>query len=231
MSLAYIPTAPTAYRPQADSIRRCEEMLPVSPAGAGHVIPFDSHERKLVGLMRCAQAGNRTAYDQLVRIAIPFIKMVARKQGVATDTIDDVVQETLLTLHHSLMEYDPNRPFSAWLRTIARRRAIDVLRVQGRTNLREVYEPIGFENHPDSAATPEENLEQTDRRNFLRTVAASLPVRQREAVEQLALAGKSISEAAAATGQTQGALAVNLHRALNALRARFDEAKTAKAIA
>jgi len=231
MSLAYIPAAPAAYRPQADSIRRCEEMPPASSVAAGHVIPFDSHERKLVGLMRCAQAGNRAAYDQLVRTSIPFIKMVARKQGVPTDAVDDVVQETLLTLHRTLTEYDPNRPFSAWLRTIARRRAIDILRGQGRTNLREVYEPVEFENHADSGATPDENLEQADRRNFLRTVAASLPPRQREAVEQLALAGKSILEAAAATGQTQGALAVNLHRALNALRTRFREGKTAEGIA
>jgi RNA polymerase sigma-70 factor (ECF subfamily) len=231
MSLAYIPAVPAAYRPQADSIRRCEEIPPPSGAAAGHVIPFDSHERKLVGLMRCAQAGKRAAYDQLVRISIPFIKMVARKQGVPADTIDDVVQDTLLTLHRSLAEYDPNRPFSAWLRTIARRRAIDILRGQGRTNLREVYEPVGFENHPDSAATPEEDLEQADRRNLLRRVAASLPARQREAVEQLALAGKSIAEAAAATGQTQGALAVNLHRALNALRARFGDGNAERGIA
>ena len=72
-------------------------------------------------------------------------------------------------------------------------------------------------------------LEQAGRRRFLRSVAASLPTRQREAVEQLALAGKSLVEAAAATGQSHGALTVNLHRALNALRARFGERNLANA--
>ena len=157
----------------------------------------------------------------LLRECIPFIKTVARKQGVQPDSIDDVVQETLLTIHRSLMEYDANRPYSAWLRTIARRRAIDALRGHGRTGLREVHEPTAFECHPDPGATPEDEAEQTGRRRVLQDAAALLPARQREAVEQLALAGKSLSEAAAATGQTQGALTVNLHRALNAFRTRF----------
>ena len=226
MTLAYVPAAAAAVRPQADLTRRCEETFPAPSGGksavaAGHVIPFDSRERKLVSLMRCAQAGNRAAYDELLRLSIPFIKMVARKQGVSPDAVDDAVQETLITLHRTLAEYDANRPFSAWLRTIARRRAIDILRGQGRTDSREVHEPIGFENHPDPAATPEDDVEQAGRRRFLRTVAATLPARQREAVEQLALAGKSLVEAAAATGQSHGALTVNLHRALTALRARF----------
>ena len=235
MSPACIPAAAAASRPQADSLRRSEQTSPanvaIKGAVAGYVIPFDNHERKLVSLMRAAQAGDRAAYDQLLRISIPFIKMVARKQGVSVDAVDDVVQEALLTLHRSLMEYDPNRPYSAWLRTITRRRAIDLLRWHGRTDLREVHDPAEFQNHPDSGATPEDNAEATGRRNFLSAVAASLPARQREAVEQLALAGKSLVEAAAATGQTQGALAVNLHRALNTLRTRFGAGNTATGVA
>jgi RNA polymerase sigma factor (sigma-70 family) len=232
MSPSYFTATAFAECSPADPIRRSEQTPAAKDAGsAGHVIPFDSRERRLVSWMRCAQAGDRAAYDQLLRVSIPFIKMVARKQGVPSDAVDDVVQETLLTLHRSLMEYDPNRPYTAWLRTIARRRAIDLLRGQGRTGLREIHEPVEFDNHPDPAATPEDEVEQTGRRQFLRTVAASLPTRQLEAVEQLALAGKSLAEAAIATGQTQGALTVNLHRALNALRARFEGGKLANGFA
>src|SRR6516164_6672016 len=49
-------------------------------------------------------------------------------EGVPFDFIDDVVQETLLTVHQARHTYDPNRSFTAWLRTIAQRRAIDGLR-------------------------------------------------------------------------------------------------------
>jgi RNA polymerase sigma factor (sigma-70 family) len=64
---------------------------------------------------------------------------VARGQGIRSDLIDDVVQETLLTVHRARQTYDPNRSFTAWLRTIAQRRAIDGLRRVGRTRTREVY--------------------------------------------------------------------------------------------
>jgi DNA-directed RNA polymerase specialized sigma24 family protein len=50
---------------------------------------------------------------------------------------------------------------------------------------------------------------------------ATLPAGQREAVQHIALSGLTVSEAALATGRTQGALKVNLHRALKTLRAHM----------
>lgn len=52
-------------------------------------------------------------------------------------------------------------------------------------------------------------------------VLAALPERQREAVQILMLEERSLAEAAVATGSSKGALKVNLHRALKALRAKF----------
>ena len=48
--------------------------------------------------MAAAQAGDRVAYERLLYDCIPFIKRVARGQGVRFDFLDDVVQETLLTV-------------------------------------------------------------------------------------------------------------------------------------
>jgi RNA polymerase sigma-70 factor (ECF subfamily) len=103
---------------------------------------------------------------------------------------------------------------------IAQRRAIDLLRSHGRVSGREVHAPIAFENHADSAENIEDRIEQIDRENISGIAIASLPARQREAVEQLALSGRSIADAANATGLTPGALRVNLYRALATLRAR-----------
>jgi DNA-directed RNA polymerase specialized sigma24 family protein len=50
---------------------------------------------------------------------------------------------------------------------------------------------------------------------------ATLPARQLEAVQHLALSGLSLAEAATATGRTMGALKVNFHRALKTLRAEL----------
>ena len=50
---------------------------------------------------------------------------------------------------------------------------------------------------------------------------ACLPERQREAVELLKLRELSLAEAARLTGSSEGALKVNVHRAIKALRARW----------
>jgi RNA polymerase sigma factor (sigma-70 family) len=175
---------------------------------------------RLECLAKTAQAGDDAAHGHLLRECIPFIKFVARRSGVPHDYVDDVVQETLIAIHRFRLSYDPTRPFGAWLRTIARRRAIDVMRSISRTSLREVHEPLAFENHSDPAHNPEEETAQVDRLAFATIAIASLPAKQRQAVEQITLKGRSLLDAAVATGLTPGALKVNLHRALNTLRAR-----------
>jgi DNA-directed RNA polymerase specialized sigma24 family protein len=50
-----------------------------------------------------------------------------------------------------------------------------------------------------------------------------LPERQREAVKALVLNEQSLAEASAATRRSQGALKVNLHRALKALRLKLGQ--------
>ena len=105
--------------------------------------------------MADAQAGDRVAYEKLLSECIPFIKRVARSHAVPSDCIDDVVQETLLTVHQARQTYDPSRSFTAWLKTIAQRRAIDGLRRTSRTRTREIQEPLAYENHSDPNGDPE----------------------------------------------------------------------------
>jgi RNA polymerase sigma factor (sigma-70 family) len=178
-------------------------------------------DRQRGALMAAAQAGDRSAYERLLRDCIPFIEMVARRQGVALDRVDDVVQETLLTIHRARQTYDPGRSFTAWLRTIAQRRAIDGLRRHGRTDVREIHAPLAYENYADPGDDIGERAERTDGAARVGRAIDTLPARQREAVQHIAVQGLSLREAASATGRTAGALKVNLHRALKTLRAHL----------
>jgi RNA polymerase sigma factor (sigma-70 family) len=183
--------------------------------------PVDETDRRWATLMVAAQAGDRAAYETLLRECIPFIKMVAHRQGVPPDGIEDVVQDTLLTIHRARRTYDPDRSFGAWLRTIARRRAIDGLRRRGRNGKWETHAPLAYENHPDHSRDPEESINLMDHAAQLGAAVSALPAGQREAVQRLALREESLAYAAAATGRSTGALKVNLHRALKTLRARL----------
>ena len=68
---------------------------------------------RLSAWMAAAQAGDGTAYQALLRDCIPIIKSVARRRGVSADHVDDVVQDTLLTVHRARQTYDPSRSFTS----------------------------------------------------------------------------------------------------------------------
>ena len=180
-----------------------------------------SADAHLGSWMLAAQQGDAVAYRALLRECLPVIAATARAQGVRGDRVDDVVQDTLLTIHRARATYDPARPFLPWLRAIAKRRAIDTLRQHGRQAAREVHDPAAYEGHAVADLPAGDVLDQQDRARALRAAVAGLPPGQRQAVEHLALGEKSLDEVAALTGRGKGALKVNLHRALKSLRLRL----------
>jgi RNA polymerase sigma-70 factor (ECF subfamily) len=173
-------------------------------------------------LMAAAQAGDATAYASLLRDCVPLIRAIARRCGVPADRLDDAVQEVLLTVHRARATYDPGRPFDAWLRVIAERRSIDLMRRTIRHGGREIHAPQAFEDHADDTADPARGLEQADAAGRVGQAMAALSERQREAVHHLVLKERSLAETAAATGRSTGSLKVNLHRALKALRVHLE---------
>jgi RNA polymerase sigma-70 factor (ECF subfamily) len=168
--------------------------------------------------MAAAQAGDATAYAELLRECVPIIAAVARRCGVSADRVDDAVQDVLLTVHRARASYDPRRPFDAWLKVIAERRSIDLLRRLRRQDGREFHAPQALENSVDMSADPGRGLERNQEAGEIVHAVAALPDRQREAVHHLIFEERSLADAAQATGRSVGSLKVNLHRALKALR-------------
>ena len=82
--------------------------------------------------MVAAQAGDGVAYATLLHECVSPIRFVGAGIGVPASQLDDLVQDVLLAIHRARHTYDPAQPFSPWLRTIAQRRAIDLLRRNAR---------------------------------------------------------------------------------------------------
>jgi RNA polymerase sigma factor (sigma-70 family) len=171
--------------------------------------------------MRAAQAGDRAAYEQLLRAVTPFIRALTRRHCRNPADLEELVQDSLLTLHRVRHTYDPARPFSPWLAAIALRRSIDGLRRRLRQARYEVTDANAHETFIDAAAN--DNVEHLRSAEEVGELLRLLPTRQREALEALKLKEMSLAEASAASGQSIGALKVNTHRALKALRALFQE--------
>jgi RNA polymerase sigma factor (sigma-70 family) len=179
--------------------------------------PDDPH---LAALMARAQAGDADAYRTLLRACVPAMLPTIRRHGVPPDRIEDVVQDTLLTLHRARATYDPARPFLPWLRAIAARRAVDAQRQRGRT-ARETFDQAGIDGAADPTPDALIGLERGEANGALARAVATLPPGQRQAIELLALGERSLEEAATLTGRSKVALKVNLHRAIAALRLRL----------
>ncbi|KZC36180.1 RNA polymerase subunit sigma-24, partial [Rhodanobacter sp. FW510-R12] len=148
------------------------------PADVAMVNGSESPDQRRAAWMAAAQAGDRRAYEKLLGDSVALIRATARRQGVAPDGLDDVVQETLITVHRVRHTYDPARSYDAWLTAIASRRAIDALRSRGRRDSRELHDDFALDQHPDvdDASAAAESGQRAQR---LHEAIAELPPGQR----------------------------------------------------
>jgi RNA polymerase sigma-70 factor (ECF subfamily) len=174
-------------------------------------------EHQATGLMQRAQEGDEDAYVELLVLLTKVTRRyVYLKMGTIVSWADDVVQDTLISVHAARHTYDPRRPFAPWYYAIARNRLIDGLRREGRVSQRE----IGVEILPDvgvTAAAEEMALAEVDI-DAVRAALRTLPPRQREIVESLKLRDESVREVANRLSMSPSAVKVTAHRGYRALK-------------
>ncbi len=169
--------------------------------------------------MRLAVAGDAAAYQRLLRAVTPVLRAAARRglarAGQPVDQSEDIVQEILLAVHLKRHTWDVSAPFAPWLFAIARNKLIDALRRRGRrvfVNIDDFAEMIAAEPAAETAPASE--------------VAAqlqTLPARQRDVVQSIAVESASIKDTARKFAMSEGAVRVALHRGLASLTARLRE--------
>lgn len=173
-------------------------------------------EAEWIVLMRAAQAGDARCYEQLLRAVTPFVRSLARRYCRDPELAEDVVQDVLLTVHRIRHTWDPERPFSPWLAAIAARRGIDRIRRAARIARHEFSDEAALATFAAPAANNEAGALHAAL--AIEPLLAALPERQRRALEAVKLRGLSVAQAASESGQSVGALKVNVHRAVKALR-------------
>lgn len=169
----------------------------------------DARAQQWPALMARAQAGDKHAYNQLLKALVPAIRALVRKKISDDALVEDVIQETLLAVHRVRHTYDPRRPLLPWLAAIASARAIDALRQRGRRP--EVQDEAALAQQPAA----EEAEIDGDR---LTACLGALPTRQRHIVESVHLREQSLAQAAAESNLSLAAVKSLLHRAMLNLR-------------
>ena len=171
------------------------------------------------GLMRSAIAGDDVAYQRLLRAVTPVLRAAARRRlaraGQPVDQSEDIVQDILLAVHLKRHTWDANAPFAPWLFAIARNKLIDALRRRGRRI---------FVNIDDFAEVlPGEAVAETASAGEVAAQLQSLPARQRDVLQSIAVDSASIKDTAAKLSMSEGAVRVALHRGLTSLTAKLRE--------
>jgi RNA polymerase sigma-70 factor (ECF subfamily) len=174
--------------------------------------PVDK-EVPLENLMRLAQSGDKKAYAALFRAIMPLIKAFVSRRITNMADVDDVVQDTLLSIHRAGHTYDTNRPFKVWMFTIARHRLNDCLR---RNYRKATFTEISLSNltYEISLAGVTERWDQLE---YLNKILDSLPEKQKKIVTMMKIEGYTAEDAAKKMNMSVSAVKVAAHRAYKSL--------------
>ena len=176
--------------------------------------------RDWAGLMSDAQAGDRAAYRRLLMEILPIVRALVRKRIFDPALVEDVIQDTLLTMHRVRHTFDPAYPFLPWLMALANARTVDALRARGRLARREISDPAALDGYADPLS--DQHLSATSIAADVRQRLQLLPQRQRQAVELVTLRDMSVRDAAKATNLSIPTIKSLLHRAMTNLRMHKD---------
>ncbi len=173
---------------------------------------MSANETRLRELLVCGLGGDAAAYHAFLQMLSAHLRGFLRVRLTRLpDEVEDLVQETLLAVHNQRHTYDPDQPLTAWVHAIARYKLIDLLRRrEGRDAL---HEPLDEE----AAIFARSDTEAADARRDLARLLDQLPERQRLPIIRMKLEGLSVAEAARATGMSEAAIKVGVHRGLKAL--------------
>jgi RNA polymerase sigma-70 factor (ECF subfamily) len=173
---------------------------------------------RLAELMRAAQGGDQFAYAQLLNALTPLLRRSIKRWRpfLKPEDVEDLVQDTLLSLHEARATYNPVRPLLPWVMAIARNRMIDGARRYLSRTAREVV----VDQLPETFSDDETNMIDGGYGDpeALQMAITALPPGQRQAIELMKLQELSLKEASERSGQSVGALKVAVHRALSTLR-------------
>ncbi|RJG14645.1 sigma-70 family RNA polymerase sigma factor [Massilia cavernae] len=177
-------------------------------------------EDSLHGLLVLGLSGDSTAYHAFLMKLSAHLRAYFRKRLVRLpDEVEDLVQETLLAVHNHRHTYDADQPLTAWIYAIARYKLADMLR--RRMGREALNDPLDDESDVLAAS----DTDAADARRDIAKLLEQLPERQRVPIQYVKLDGLSVVEAARATGMSESAVKVGVHRGLKALAAKMNGGK------
>ena len=171
----------------------------------------------LAELVAGARDGNHDAWAQIYTQFAPGIFRFCRRAMPSREDAEDATSEVFLKVRSKLDQYDPSRPFNAWLYRVAANQCWDLLR---RRRVRQDLETGDIESMPLEHADPGqlERLISEKSREDVRKALEQLPSRARMALTLRYYSEMNYDEIAETLGVRRAFVGVLLLRARHQLR-------------
>lgn len=163
-------------------------------------------ERSRRAMVRRVGAGDDRALKALFDSEAGLIAARLHRRGASPVEVEDVLQETFLTVWTKAGEYRGEGAVAAWIWSIARNRWISRQRVEWRQ--------LPSSSIPDPGVAFDDPSEEID----AAAAVAGLSEPMRQVVEAVSIRGLSLGEAAEELGIPEGTIKSRLHRARELLR-------------
>jgi RNA polymerase sigma-70 factor (ECF subfamily) len=153
------------------------------------------------GLVQAAQAGDREAFAELVRLYQGRLYNMALRMAGEPQTAADLTQEAFLRAYTALPRFDAARPLAPWLFQITANLCRNWL-ARRRLPTESLDEPVETDGEavprevPDESLEPGHLVEQRELAGRIRREIAGLPLEHRLVVELRHFGGLSYDEIA-----------------------------------
>jgi RNA polymerase sigma-70 factor (ECF subfamily) len=176
------------------------------------------------GLVRKAQAGDRAAFEELVRRTSRLIFARLYLETGDRHQTEDLLQETWFLAFRSIGRLNDPKNLRSWLLTIAQNVLTDAARRAARQKRSGPSAGPGvLESVAGPVSRPDQDAERSEERDRVLAVLRSLPEEYRIPLTLRYIAGADYETIEAQLGLSNGALRGLLHRGLKMLRGRVED--------
>jgi len=175
-------------------------------------------------LVSRAKAGDRRAFDQLVRTYRPRVYALALHLTGQESDADDITQDAFLKAYHKLIDFEGRSEFFTWIYRITLHRALNAQRDKKRRRTVPLDDPrLVAAVAVDAEGDPERAAQLRDRYRTLLEAFDQLTPLLQTTVVLTSLQGLSYKEAAVVLDTTEGTIAWRIHEARRKMTGYLDK--------
>lgn len=174
----------------------------------------DDFETRLRQLYLESMKGDKASYENFLELSSVLIKRYLTRLGgvhVDSQTVEDLLQEVLISLHEKRHTYQSDKPLLPWIYAIARYRFIDHYRAKKRRPGMVALDTDVEARLVSQNEEPQQNIEE---------VLELLTGKQRDMLMLIKIEGKSYAETAKELSMNVSALKVAVHRIVKTLKGK-----------